>query len=202
MTLTREGVLLTCRPFLITNFFDESAMKPFFFANKFFLLGVVLLFAIIATVPVFLKHRRWSKSSEATVNIRAIFEGESIYFTKVLEGSIVLPKTQAPFQYIDWTPALPPTREARTGGFNLHKEWGAIFFRIKTPVYFSYAVTKGEEVDPGIDIQKYPHTFAVRAKGDLDGDGITSEFYRLGTLDENKRKVIPLGDLHISQEFE
>ncbi len=177
-------------------------MKPILSDRKFLTLILLVTAVALGSIPIYLKHQRWSKSSEAAVNLKTIFEGETSYFTKVLEGSILLDKTQAPFQYVDWTPPLPPTPNKRLGGFNLHKEWGGVFFRTKTPVYFSYAVTKGDEVDSTIDTQKYPHSFAVRAKGDLDGDGNLSEFYRIGVLDETKRKVIPWGDLHISQEFE
>jgi hypothetical protein len=92
--------------------------------------------------------------------------------------------------------------EKRSGGFNRHQEWGRIFFREKNPVYFSYAVTKAQDADPHFDVQKHPHAFAARARGDLDGDGNFSEFYRIGVLDESSRKVVPYNDLQIFQEFE
>ncbi|MFH1727622.1 MAG: hypothetical protein ABIA04_04310 [Pseudomonadota bacterium] len=172
--------------------------------SKSEVITIVIIFLVLLaiTIPTFQKYLKRSKTSEAMINIRKIFDGEAIYFNKDFSYTDEEGETQRgshKFLYIDWTPELPAIKEKRIGGFNKHKKWKQIFFRENKAVYFSYAVTDGKVAERNIDPKAY--SFAARAKADLDGDGNVSEMLRVGYKNEND-EVAPYGGLYIFDEGE
>jgi type IV pilus assembly protein PilA len=112
-------------------------------------------------IPAFVKYLRTSKTSEALTNVDVLYRA----VVTMHEVTGTLPEPLPP------TPPTPgPAR--RMWPVDAAPGWALLDFHPPDPIYYSYEVW----VSP--DRQR----FAVRAIGDLDGDGITSLFERTGEV--------------------
>ena len=151
------------------------------------LMIVVAIIGILAAVaiPAFMKYIRRSKTVEATMNIRKLFDSSVSYFEAEhasSAGAIIarqFPLTAA------WSPARG-TCAAAVGGkctptaaYWTNNTWVTLNFSVDDPFYYSYQYTAG-----GTDATS---TFTAEASGDLDKDGVYSLFRRNGsiTADQN-----------------
>ena len=144
------------------------------------LMIVVAIIGILAAVaiPAFLKYIKKSKTSEAGINLRKVYDGEVVYYNEEHVNSLGLPVTR---QFVACTssPAtVPSATKARgtwTGG------WSSIQFGIDTHVAYSYQV-ETDGVGSG-------SIFTADARGDLDGDGTESTFERSGSFNTDSGEV-------------
>jgi type IV pilus assembly protein PilA len=136
------------------------------------LLGVGAAVAI----PAFMKYVRRSKTVEATMNLRKLFDSSVSYYEEH-EGpgkaSFTFPKSTA------WTPkrsccGQPGDKcQPDPKAWN-DPTWTALSFSVDDPSYYQYRYTS---VGKG----KKAH-FVIEARGDLDCDGQFSSFKRTGDI--------------------
>ena len=158
------------------------------------LMIVVAIIGILAAVaiPAFLKYVRTSKTVEASVNIRKLYDGEVAYFNEEHVTSLgsVISK-----QFITATiqPLTAPVINKATGVWS-DANWTALKFGADSPVQYSYAA-----VQSGLGTAS---SFTVNAYGDLDGDAATSLFQRLGSVDATTGDVTGSAGIFIQNEME
>jgi hypothetical protein len=136
-----------------------------------------------------MKYIRRSKTSEATMNLRKIFDSSVSYFNEehAARGGGILPRMFP--STVDATPASSP-HSACAGGVNgtsqkiapaagmfANASFQALNFSVDDPFYFSYQYTSA---GTGNESQ-----FTAQAYGDLDCDGTLSTFERVGTVDDS-----------------
>jgi type IV pilus assembly protein PilA len=154
------------------------------------LMIVVAIIGILAAVaiPAFMKYIRRSKTSEATMNVRKIFDSSVSYYDEEhsnRDGTILA--RQFPEQ-IGQTPAAPGTA-CNAGTSQKIKPaaapwsagtWQALNFAVDDPHYYVYSYDSTGSGAPGKNSK-----FTARANGDLDCNGVFSTFERVGTIDAN-----------------
>lgn len=150
------------------------------------LMIVVAIIGVLAAVaiPAFVNYFKRSKTSEASANLKALFVGSASYFqdehwdaTHVAPGGSAAASSYCTIatvgtgntaddqkDVIDWS-------VAGLAGFK------AINFQIADPILYVYTVTSagdqcGRVANPPLTAGIYTYT----AVGDLDGNGVTSEF--------------------------
>ena len=147
------------------------------------LMIVVAIIGILAAVaiPAFLKYIKKSKTAEAGLNLRKIYDGEVTYYQeeKVEEDGTIMDKmfVSAPSSG-DATPdfgADSPGINKNHGNWD-DEGWRALKFGADSPVQFCYQAVAGSGT--GMDAD-----FTVFAYGNLDGDTLTSLFQRVGQID-------------------
>ncbi len=165
--------------------------------NAFTLIELMIVVAIIGilaavSIPVFSKYIKKSKTSETSLNLRKIFDGEVTFYQeeKTNQSGNVLAKI---FSWAPPTPAGAPGINKRPGNWN-HLGWKQIKFAPDSPVQYVYSVaTSGIGVDA---------SFTANAIGDLDGDGETSLFLRTGVVDHQTGEVLGGGGIYSLDEEE
>ncbi len=149
------------------------------------LMIVVAIIGILAAVaiPAFMKYIRRSKTVEATMNIRKIFDSSVAYYegehsntanailSKQFPASVGPSPGAAGSQCgknaDKWVPN--PTNFQDTNGV-----WASLNFSVDDPFYYAY-----QYVSSGVDTAA---TFNAYAFGDLDCDTILSTFMRGGSV--------------------
>ena len=148
------------------------------------LLAAAGVFSAVA-VPAFMKYSKRSKTTEAHLNLNKICEGANAFMQKdqyypkdhVKEGFPVpleektFPLAQKPVFSHKKVPS--GTSELADADFNL-MVWQDLSFMIAEPTYYQY-----EYKSEGSGSKA---TYTVTARGDMDGDGIFSEFVRSGNV--------------------
>jgi len=163
---------------------------------------VVALLAIMAAValPVYELYVRRSKTTEAAVNLRRIFDASVAYYQRdhsVREGD-TLPR-QFPAT-VSLTPGGAFCGPRAEGGRWLPRgeiweqpTWQALSFALTQHHFYAY-----EFISAGLDGEA---RFTTRAIGDLDCDGVFSTFERVGRSDSD-RNVVGASMLHTERELE
>ena len=143
------------------------------------LMIVVAIIGILAAVaiPAFMKYIRRSKTTEATMNLRKIFDSSVAYFSAEHASRVggILPK-QFPAA-VDSTPAgtACPDKHAPAPNTFADASWQALNFSVDDPFYYQYVYAA---VGTGVD-----SAFTARALGDLNCDATLSTFERFGDVD-------------------
>jgi type IV pilus assembly protein PilA len=138
------------------------------------LMIVVAIIGILAAVaiPSFMKYIRRSKTSEASMNLRKMYDGAVAYYlADHADATGAIQDRQFPIS-AGPTPATPPLgikypslpSEWKSGG------WTALDFMVADPQYFSYTF-----ISQGIFTSA---TASMIAEGDLNGNTIKSHFER------------------------
>ena len=145
------------------------------------LMIVVAILGILAAVaiPAFLKYIKRSKTGEATMNLRKMFDSSVTYFSSehTTEGGAILrsefPATQ------DVTPTSVSDNKQTTAPsvWDTSDTWQALNFAVTDPAYYMYQYD-----DTGNGLTNAAK-FTAQAYGDLDGDGAHSTFLRTGSID-------------------
>jgi len=138
------------------------------------LMSVVVIIGVLATVaiPMVTKYMKRSKTSEASLNLRKIYDGEVAYFAEEItdaSGTIATKK----FVTAPVTPAFPPNVQKRVGNWE-QPAWAAIKFTTESPVLYCYS-TEASGAGP-------TSAFTARAQGDVDGDSVFSTLERVGAV--------------------
>ncbi len=140
------------------------------------LMAVVAIIGILAAVavPSFLKYIKKSKNTEAYTNLRKIYDGEVLYYQEdhTLASGVLTSKTFVSFDPLPVSVGV----NKQTVNFTSYG-WDIIKFSTDAPVLYSYAVETS-----GINTSA---SFTARAVGDVDADGTTSLFERVGAVDSS-----------------
>ncbi len=147
--------------------------------------AMVPVMGVLAAVaiPAFTKYVRRSKTSEAVTNVRRMADGATAYFISSSPDGDLAARRFPPS--VRLTPGNP-TRYMCPGGDSTkygptpntwgHPTWAALGFAVEEPFYYAYEfVSKGTGPDAH---------FTARAMGDLNCDGVTSTFERIGFVDD------------------
>ena len=148
------------------------------------LMIVVAIIGILAAVaiPAFLKYIRRSKTSEATMNLRKLFDSSVSYFDSefAARDGAILPK-----QFPGSGGPTPAADSCCTGAggkctpnpaaFAAVNSWNALNFSIDDPHYYWYTYTSA-----GTDTTSL---FTAAANGNLNCSGGFSTFERIGSVD-------------------
>jgi type IV pilus assembly protein PilA len=149
------------------------------------LMIVVAIIGILAAVaiPAFMKYIRRSKTTEATMNIRKLFDSSVSYYEEehADRGGNIVPK-QFPSGTSE-TPGVNTCCTTGTGGkcppnaavWNTNPTWNALNFSIDDPHYYWYSYQQS-----GSDATS---VFTARAQGNLNCDAQYSTFERIGNID-------------------
>jgi prepilin-type N-terminal cleavage/methylation domain-containing protein len=142
------------------------------------LMIVVSILGVLASVavPAFLKYVLRAKTTEATMNIRKLFDGSVAYYlTDRYDPAGVLFAHQFP-NSVGPTPSPSDLRSKRfvvpASAWEGEPSWQALNFSVGDPVYYAYQYVSSGRTNQAI--------FTGIAYGNLDGDSTYSTFYRSG----------------------
>ncbi len=152
---------------------------------------VVAIIGILAAVaiPSFLKYGRRSRTSEATLNVRKLFDGSVAYYAAehADRDGVVLPH-QFPGTVASSSGTAASACDAGASRKIVpipqawkHPTWQGLNFAIDDPHYYVYSYES-----EGVGIAAH---FSARATGDLDCNGVTSTFERVGEVDDQNNVV-------------
>ncbi len=148
------------------------------------LMIVVAIIGILAAVaiPAFMKYIRQSKTSEATMNLRKMYDASVTYFLEeyAARNGAILPR-QFPLSI-----ASTPDETACDGNTSRKitpnadnwdaATWQGLHFSVEDPHYFQYGYTS--------DGTGSASSFTAGAWGDLNCDAVLSTFERVGHVDD------------------
>ena len=145
---------------------------------------VVAIIGILASVaiPAFMRYIRRSKSSEATMNLRKMYDASITYFLEdfaARNGAILA--QQFP-QNVATTPPVKACNGNTSQKITPNADawnaptWQSLHFSVEDPHYYQYGFTSA---GTGSDA-----AFTAGSWGDLNCDGLLSTFERVGTIDD------------------
>jgi type II secretory pathway pseudopilin PulG len=155
---------------------------------------VVAIIGVLAAIagPAYLKYIRTAKTSESLGVLRKIYDGEIAYYDiDHIDATGV--RQSAQFTSAPATHTEVPRGEKVKGNWD-GQEWAALRVGMDGPTNYSYEVTAA-----GV---RALSSFTARAKGDLNGDGVTSLFERVGKIDPDTGEVVGGGGVFKSQELQ
>lgn len=162
--------------------------KGFTLIELMIVIAIVGVLAAVA-IPAYSRYVKKSKTSEALLNLRKIYDGEVTYFQdeQTSSAGVTLSKR---FVYCVPQPATKPGKNKRLANWD-DRGWPQIRFASDGPVLYSYLVdVHPDPVPPQLPLPPWipPHGlgippdlyagFVARAIGDQDEDGRRSEFQR------------------------
>jgi type IV pilus assembly protein PilA len=165
-------------------------------------LGVVIV-GVLAALGIYGTRRYLAaaKTAEAKNSIGAIARGaRAAYEMERADGTHKLcgSATAVPATVPSGTKYMPVTGADFDTG-DTENGWKCLKFSMTMPIYYQYHYNRGAgylapAVSPG------PNGFEAAARGDLDGDGVTSLFAITGT--ESSGTLTVSTAIHIDNEFE
>ena len=150
------------------------------------LMIVVIIIGVLASVaiPSFIKYARRSKTAEAVMNLRSLFDSTAAYYVTLHadSGGAMIPaqfpanESYMPAQGAACSGGRPVKCTVASCGENWSKPvWHALNFRMDDPHFFSYGTTGGSGAAVG-------DTYHLMASGDLNCDSVYSLYERAATV--------------------
>src|SRR5947209_2717974 len=147
------------------------------------LMIVVAIIGILAAVaiPAFMKYIRRSKTTEASMNVRKLYDSSVSYYESEhadRSGSILAKQFPAGTSLTPSNRCCTNSGEKCTPDASLWQNeasWASLNFSVDDPFYYQYQYDSS-----GTDTGS---SFTARALGDLDCDGTYSSFERIGKVD-------------------
>jgi prepilin-type N-terminal cleavage/methylation domain-containing protein len=171
MTLTRQPGYNICMQ-------KSARTRGFTLIEIMITVAITGVLAAVA-IPAYMKYVRRSYTTEATMNLRVMYDGAVSYYTGEHSDSVgailarQFPNSAAP------TPTTIPSGVKHQPVATEYEtpEWEALDFAVRDPYRYQYSFnsSKNGNVNSGV----------MMAQGDLDGDGNPSLFQRIctGTTD-------------------
>lgn len=151
-------------------------------ASLMTLAGVCGVLAAIA-IPSFVHYVRRAQAAEAHRNVRVIYFGVADHAQHLSRLPPSLPDT----------PSTVPCGERREPWpADAHPGWADVGFAPLEPLHYSYALL----------VHPNGRDFTVRARGDLDCDGVTSVYELHGQFDPETGIVTQDSELMLQDELE
>lgn len=160
----------------------QKKVKGFTLIELMIVVAIIGILAAVA-IPAFMKYIRRSKTAEATMNIRKLFDSSVSYFNEeIADRAGLIHPSQFPGTVGATVPAA--AGDLCVGG-NSKKynpvvgawsaaTWQALNFAVDDPFLFRYGYDSA-----GVQALS---TFTARANGDLNCDGTESTFERIGKI--------------------
>lgn len=159
------------------------------------LMIVVAILGILAAVaiPAFLKYIKRSKTSEATMNVRKLYDGSVAYFSSehVDSGGDII-AAQFPISAALHPATSPGATKVEVNDWDTLSTFEALQFSVADPLYFQYQYDSAGTENASV--------FTASAFGNLDGDSEFSTFVRFGSVFQ--MEVRGSSGLYISNELE
>ncbi len=157
------------------------------------LMVVVVIIGVLGSVaiPMLNRYMKRSKTTEATLNLRKIYDGEISYYQEEHTDS----NGQALSKYFLSCAALPavPKDQKQSGDWS-QDNWPLIKFAPDGPVFYSYTTAA-----TGMNLTAM---FTARAEGDIDGDQTTSLFERIAAVDASTGEPLGAASVYMLDELE
>lgn len=162
------------------------------------LMIVVAILGILAAVaiPAFLKYIKRSKTTEATMNVRKLYDSSVTYFSAehtTSTGAIVQAQFPATTATLPATTAIGDVKiTTLPSAWDSDATWNALQFSVSDPSYFAYQYDSAGTTNDA--------KFTATAFGNLDGDTNFSTFTRVGSVVD--MEVKGGAGLYIDKEIE
>lgn len=158
---------------------NDDARKKLLSLIEFGIVAVVLAILTILIVPSLMRTIKERRASEASENVRVLFNLASDYYTKsVAENGgenfdvSFPPSMEAPH------PAEVSNKSVSTSDWHMVPAFRDLGFELTTPHFYQYQFTSEGEGDSA--------RFMISAFGDLDGDGHKSRFQMEGYIENGE----------------
>ena len=159
------------------------------------LMIVVAILGILAAVaiPAFLKYIKRSKTTEASMNVRKLYDGSVAYFSSEhVDSTGVIIQAQFPTTQPTKPTCCVGATKVEVNNWDDNATWEGLQFSVADPLYFSYQYNSTGTENTSV--------FTASAFADLDEDGADSTFVRFGSVME--MEVRGSAGLYIANELE
>lgn len=175
------------------------------------LMIVVAIIGILAAIaiPAFINYVKRSKTTEASVQIKAMYQGAATYYQGEMAGrAVVMVGTVAQVTRCTVLGGTPTTNiVASMGSQKTVLDWtaqdpafAAIGFNPADPIYYQYLIAGGDGMCA--DMTTAPASlYTFRATGDLDDDGVLSTF-EINSSVNMEGNLYSSGGIFIANELE
>lgn len=166
------------------------------------LMVVVAILGVLAAIalPSMQLYVRRSKTAEAYENIRQIFNGASVYYARERSAHASMSASQLRSCTVaDADNGIAPSARKQTGDYG-DAPFAALGFSTPSSYYRYELDNQDGEAHCGVPAATSP-VYAIRARGDLNGDGILSTF-ELVTGSNGDNELIHAGAFRVVGETE
>ncbi len=161
---------------------QSNKVKGFTLIELMIVVAIIGILAAVA-IPAFMKYIRRSKTSEATMNIRKLYDSSVSYYNEeqaTRTGQIIERQFPAgastPADWAAITCAGNSSTKYRPNSNTWDDAtWQALNFAVDDPFYYRYTYV-GSGTGAG-------SAFTARAEGNLNCDAVLSTFERVGVVD-------------------